>query len=62
MVNMNKQTLAELIDAYADAKASGNKILIKAMIGNLEQALSAIFPNEPEAPEEGSGEVVIDEY
>ena len=62
---MDKETLAALIDAYADAKASKNKILIKSMIDSLEQALSMLFPNEPQAPEgepDSSGEVVIGEY
>ena len=62
---MDKETLAALIDAYADAKASRNKILIKSMIESLEQALSSIIPPEeaPAAPEEErSGEVVIGEY
>tara|TARA_B100002019_G_scaffold28335_1_gene22171 strand:+ start:721 stop:909 length:189 start_codon:yes stop_codon:yes gene_type:complete len=62
---MDKETLAALIDAYADAKASRNKILIKSMIESLEQALSSIFPPEEAsaAPEEeGTGEVVIGEY
>ena len=62
---MDKETLAALIDAYADAKASRNKILIKSMIESLEQALSSIFPPEeaPAAPEEGgTSEVVIGEY
>ncbi len=62
---MDKETLAALIDAYADAKASKNKILIKSMIDSLEQALSMLFPNEPEVPAgepEAPGEVVIGEY
>jgi len=62
---MDKETLAALIDAYADAKASKNKILIKSMIDSLEQALSMLFPAEPVAsPEEpeAPGEVVIGEY
>jgi len=62
---MDKETLAALIDAYADAKASKNKILIKSMIDSLEQALSMLFPDEaalaPEDPE-SPGEVVIGEY
>lgn len=44
---MNRETLAALIDAYADAKASKNKILIQSMIEKLEQALIEIFPDEP---------------
>ena len=41
---MDKADFAQLIDAYADAKVSGNKILVKAMIAELESALNAIFP------------------
>lgn len=41
---MNKETLAALIDAYADAKASKNKILIQSMIERLEAALEVVFP------------------
>ena len=62
---MDKETLAALIDAYADAKASKNKILIKSMIDSLEQALSMLFPSESEVPSgepEAPGEVVIGEY
>jgi hypothetical protein len=62
---MDKETLAALIDAYADAKASKNKILIKSMIDSLEQALSMLFPDEPAVPPaepESPGEVVIGEY
>ena len=54
---MDKKTMAGLIDAYADAKASGNKILIQKMIQELEGALNIIFPDEPtsepETPTEG---------
>jgi len=57
---MDKQTFAELIDAYADAKASKNKILIRSMIDNLEQALNILFPNSSE-PEQMGGEVEITE-
>lgn len=45
---MNRETFAALIDAYADAKASRNKILIQSMIEKLETALIEIFP-EPES-------------
>jgi hypothetical protein len=41
---MNKEVLAALIDAYADAKASKNKILIQSMIEKLEGALNELFP------------------
>jgi hypothetical protein len=56
-IPMDKKTMAGLIDAYADAKASGNKILIQKMIQELEGALNIIFPDEPtsepETPTEG---------
>jgi hypothetical protein len=40
---MDKEKLAELIDAYADAKASKNRILVESMIEKLEVALNSIF-------------------
>ena len=46
---MGKKELATLIDAYADAKASGNKYLIQNMIEQLQQALDEVC--EPEAPD-----------
>lgn len=55
---MDKASFAQLIDAYADAKVSGNKILVKAMIGELESALNSIFP-EDVADESSLGEVEI---
>jgi hypothetical protein len=48
---MTKSELAILIDSYADAKASGNKYLVKKMIEDLEGALNEIFVGEVE-PEE----------
>lgn len=39
---MTKAELAELIDAYADAKTSGNKYLVKSMIEQLESALNEV--------------------
>ncbi|UYE97277.1 hypothetical protein [Cyanophage S-TIM54] len=58
---MDKESFASLIDAYADAKASRNKILIQSMIERLEQALSAIFPEQP-APIEPGGLDITEEY
>ena len=43
---MGKKELATLIDAYADAKASGNKYLAQVMIAQLEQALNQVFGQE----------------
>ena len=40
---MNKAELAELIDAYADARVSGNKYLCKEMITRLEDALTKLY-------------------
>lgn len=48
---MGKKELATLVDAYADAKASGNKYLVQSMIVQLEGALNEIFGDEPEAQE-----------
>jgi hypothetical protein len=50
---MNKAEFAQLIDAYADAKASGNKYLVQRMIADLEQALDELFPtaNPPSEPD-----------
>jgi len=51
---MNKEALAELIDAYADAKASNNKLLIQTMIKQLEVTLDALFQDKAApAPLEG---------
>lgn len=45
---MNKAEFAQLIDAYADAKSSGNKYLVKKMIEELESALSELFGSDVE--------------
>lgn len=42
---MDKRTLAKLVDAYADAKASRNEHLVNSMVAQLEQALDAVFPD-----------------
>jgi len=48
---MNKAEFAQLIDAYADSKASGNKYLVKKMIEELEGALNELFgPDVEEMP------------
>lgn len=39
---MTKSELAQLIDAYADSKASGNKYLVAKMIEELEMALTEV--------------------
>jgi|SaaInlV_120m_DNA_3_1039746.scaffolds.fasta_scaffold00476_7 hypothetical protein len=43
---INKESVAEIIDAYADAKASKNKVLIHTMIRQLEAVLNEIFPED----------------
>lgn len=40
---MQREQLAELIDAYADARVSGNKYLCREMISKLEDSLTSIF-------------------
>lgn len=59
---MDKQTFAELIDAYADARASKNQVLIKVMIGQLEQALNLVFPPAPEEAPAPQGVEITEEY
>ena len=58
---MNKEALAELIDAYADAKASNNKLLIQTMIKQLEVTLDLLFKDEEKASQEETGGVDITE-
>lgn len=45
---MGKKELATLIDAYADAKASGNKYLTRVMIDHLQAALDSVCTQEDE--------------
>jgi hypothetical protein len=50
---MNKAEFAQCIDAYADAKSSGNKYLVKKMIEELEGALNELFgPDVEEMPQD----------
>ena len=42
LIRMTKAELAQLIDAYADSKASGNKYLVQKMIEELENALNEV--------------------
>jgi|OM-RGC.v1.036688147 hypothetical protein len=59
---MDKSTFAELIDAYADARASKNKVLIKVMISQLEQALNLVFPEASEEAPASQGVEITEEY
>lgn len=46
---MTKTEFAQLIDAYADSKACGNKYLMKKMVVEIETALNELFgPGTPE--------------
>ena len=56
---MSKEVLAELIDAYADAKASKNKVLIATMIKQLEMALDEVFGATEAPASDGSRSVDI---
>tara|TARA_B100000902_G_C27267863_1_gene894615 strand:+ start:71 stop:259 length:189 start_codon:yes stop_codon:yes gene_type:complete len=58
---MSKEALAELIDAYADAKASNNKLLIQTMIKQLEVTLDLIFKDQESEPVAESNGVDITE-
>ncbi len=49
---MTKAELASMIDAYADAKASGNKYLVQKMIEELEMALSEVCDSNTLPPME----------
>jgi hypothetical protein len=42
LIRMTKAELAQLIEAYADSKASGNRYLVQKMIEELEQALDEV--------------------
>lgn len=62
---MGKKELATLVDAYADAKSSGNKYLTQVMIAQLEQALNQIFGEDPTGDVgmvESEGPAQSDEY
>lgn len=48
---MDRRALAQLVDAYADAKASRNQHLINSMVAQLEQALDQVFPSEAVEPD-----------
>jgi hypothetical protein len=50
-----KKLLAELIDAYASAKVSGNEMLMKMAIGPLNEFIVSydFVPSTPSAPYEG---------
>ena len=55
-----KQALADLIDAYATAKMSGNETLIKLAIGPLQEFLGA-FELVPAAQPESVSEEADEE-
>jgi len=59
---MGKKELATLIDAYSDAKASGNKYLTQTMITQLEQALNQVFGQDDESMIESESPDTSDEY
>ena len=59
---MGKKELATLIDAYADAKASGNKYLSRVMIDQLEGALEELFGEEKSSMVESEGPSEDGEY
>ena len=58
---MGKKELATLVDAYADAKASGNKYLVQSMIVQLEKVLSDIFGEDGDSDSGSSEEIKSDD-
>ena len=50
-MTLDKKTLAALIDAYADAKATKNQHLVNTMVSQVEAALNSIFDETPVAEE-----------
>ena len=58
-----KQQLANLIEAFADAKRSGNETLIKLAVAPLQEFLAThdIVPVAPTIQEEPTGEGVAAE-
>lgn len=48
MIEKNK--LAELIDAYAIAKASGNSSLLQMALDSLKEALDSVYEQPSESP------------
>ena len=55
---MNKEQLVQMIEAYADAKASNNNYLVSLVAQQLTDAINFLFPPEEEVLEDvskGSG-------
>lgn len=46
---VNKDKLAELIDAYAIAKASNNKTLLELSVDSLKSAIDSIYTEAEDA-------------
>ena len=53
---MTKKDLAQLVDAYADAKVSRNPHLVNTMVAQLEQALDSLFAGESEIKDYPEGD------
>lgn len=49
-----KQQLAELIEAYAAAKASGNRMLMEYAAGKLNDLMAAIEVAVPKPPDQSA--------
>lgn len=45
---ITKDKLAELIDAYAIAKASNNRTLLDMSVETLKQAIDSLYVDQPE--------------
>jgi hypothetical protein len=51
MMPISKRDFGALIDAYADAKASRNPVLVNMVAPQLEQALDKVFAEQEPQPE-----------
>lgn len=52
MMPISKKDFGALIDAYADAKASRNLVLINMVAPQLEKALDKVFAEQEPQPED----------
>lgn len=48
---MSKEQLVQLIEAYADAKASKNNYLVSMVAQNLTDAINSLYQEQKEGPE-----------
>lgn len=54
---MTKEQLVQLIEAYADAKATSNNYLISIIAQQLSESISSLFPEPEDFPKEATVKV-----